>query len=501
MTMRVVHVAVVLVALGAAARSARGDADADKATALLQQVATAPTADARLGAAKQLADLAPHAIDAIGASLGRQRTTTLAQRSAALMRLKLPVPDKHGRFATPNREVDQQMREDDEVDWLVVLSKADLHDPAVGEIMADVAALRALAATRVPRTANVIFDVGFAAETMIYRDECGRQLRAMSPYSIPTLQIQSQSKRADRRRYSNYQLERLDRQEPSKALLAAANDEQLEITILDAWRESKHREAVGAVLSKIDDDAPRVRAAARKTWLGYVTGPAPPPAPKKKLALPGGKLTDEEMPLWFTYRELADQLLRKRAEELWAETYDEDDKIDVAAMSKRLFEYYDNERATRDGVVYDEARKLAGAGDLAGATALLDRLLVENPERPERGQMAPVFLAYADQLAGAQKWPEAAAAYSKAHGLDPKGEHATHALAAQHLALGKALEAQGKDGSAHFRKASELEPHNAAAREAAGGRSSSRWMLLAGGFAAVLAALFLGIGLMRRRAA
>ena len=483
-----------------AASPASAETDAEKANKLLQTIATAPTTDARLAAAKELVDLAPHAIEPIAAFLKRTRASSVEQRRATLMRFRLPVPDKHGRFATPNRERDQQMRQDDDVDWFAELGKAGAADAVAGEMMADVAALRALAATKAKPASDAIYEVAFAVDTMIYRDECGRQLRVMSPYSIPTLTIQSQARRADRRRYANYQLERLDRQEPSKALLAAANDEQLEIAILDAFRESKHREAVGAVLSKIDDDAPRVRAAARKAWLGYVTGPPPPPAPKKKLQLPGGKLTEEEMPLWYTYRELADQLLRKLALELWAEKYDEDDKINIEEMTKRLFAHHDAERAKRDGVVLEEARKKVAAGDVAGATALFDRLLVENPDRAERVEMAAAYLTYGDQLGAAKKWPEAAAAYSKAHGLDPQGKQATHALAAQYMALGKALEAQGKDGTVYFRKAAELEPHNQAAREAAGDDGGPRWMLLAGGIAAVLAALFLGVGLMRRRA-
>lgn len=492
---------VVLALLGLAAGSAIADPDADKATALLDQCAKAPTADGRLTAAKQLAEIGGRVLPSLKTFLARTRASTPDERTAILTSFGAPVPDKNGRFATPNREKDEQIRAGDDIDWLSELVKLDLTNPAVGEITADVAAMRALAASKSIDATPILFDVAFADDTRMYRDECGRQIREMHPYSIPGL-IRVAEGKGDRKRYATYQLERLDRQEPSKALTAAADDEDLQIAILQAFKDTKHREAVNAVMSKLDDDAPRVRAKAREAWMAYVTGPAPPEAPKKKLQLPGGKLTPKEMPLWYTYRELADQLLRKKAEELWGETYDEDDKIDVEAMSKRLFAQYDAERAKRDGIQLDEARKLRDAGKLAEAIAVFDRLLVLNADRPEKAEMAKSYLAYGDALAKDSKWADAAAAYSKAHGLDPTGDGATHALAQQHFALGKAMEADGKDGGAEFRTAAQLEPHNETVVEAAAPKKSGpTWMLLAGGGAALLAALFLGIGLMRRRAA
>ena len=96
-----------------------------------------------------------------------------------------------------------------------------------------------------------------------------------------------------------------------------------------------------------------------------------------------------------------------------------------------------------------------------------------------------------------------AAAYSKAQGLDPKGKDATQALAAYHYTLGKALEAQGKDGGPDFRKAIALRPDYApaktAAREAAN-RGKPVWMLYVAGGALAAALALLGLAVMRRRA-
>jgi tetratricopeptide (TPR) repeat protein len=492
----------ILIAVLAMPAAALADADADKANALLEEAAKAKTGDKRLAAATELAQLGAHIQPALQAFLQRTRTTTADERKVVLAGFGAQVPDKQGRFPLPSREVDKQIRAGDDIDWLAQLAKLDMNSAAVGEITADVAALRALAASKHVDATQILMDVAFADDTRIYRDECGRQIRALHPYSIPGLIRISEGVKGDRKRYARYQLERMDREEPNKALTAAADDEDLELAILQAFKDTKHREAVAAVLTKIDDDAPRVRALARETWMSYVTGPPPPPAPKKKLKLPGGRETDKEMPLWFTSRELADQFLRKKAEELWGETIDEDAKIDVEQMSKRLFAHHDAARAQRDGAVLDEARKLRDGGDLPGAIALFDRLLVINAERPEKVEMAAAYLAHADVLAKGGKWDDAAVAYSKAHGLDPTGDKANHALAAKHFALGKALEADGKDGGAEFRKAAAIEPHNETVAEAAAAKKSGpTWMLLAGGGAALLAALFLGIGLMRRKTA
>ena len=169
----------------------------------------------------------------------------------------------------------------------------------------DIAALRALSQTKDIRAAQVIFDTAFLPETMIYRDECGRYVRKIEPWSIPAITRESQGK-SDRRRYATWQLERLDRQDPIKALNAATGNEELKIAILEVFKQTKLREAVRAVWLTVNDDAPRVRAAARATWMDYITGPAPRPAPKAKLKLPGGKRTKSGQ--WETRAGLLDEL-------------------------------------------------------------------------------------------------------------------------------------------------------------------------------------------------
>ncbi|MBA3463117.1 MAG: hypothetical protein H0T46_24385 [Deltaproteobacteria bacterium] len=493
--------------------------DDAKAKAALEKIVAGPDRAAREAAIKELTALAPNAIDTIGEWLARPHTASIEERRAVLNEIKAQVPDKTGKFSTPQRQNAKERKADDDLDWQPKLLELDPSMPGVGEVIADDAAIRALSATKDVRAAKPIFDAAFLEETMIYRDECGRYLRKLEPHSIPLLTKESTAKNYDRKRYATFQLERLDRQEPGKALASAAGNEALTIAILETFQSTKLREAVHAVWTKVNDDAPRIRAAARTAFMDYITGPPPPPAPKKKLQLPGGKLTKKEKPMYLTYRELADNELRTAANELLHEDYPLDDptlgdyegtsktvKIDQVELAKRLFEFYDNDRRQKDSAQWLAAKAKADAGDLTAATQMLDRLLATNPQRGERENMALIYAKWGKQLEEKQQWPEAAAAYSKAHGLDPKGKGATHALAAHHYAAGKALEAAGKDGGPDFRKAVALEPdfESSSGESSSSGLGSSStkpvWMLYAAIVAGCLAMLLFAAAMVRRRA-
>lgn len=493
--------------LGAAAdvRPSRADARDDERVRELLAAIQAGSGD-RAALARELVDAAPRTVAALDAFLERPRTSTPDERREVLRGIKASVPDKEGRFETPARQKAQEVRAEDDFDWLAALATADAAAPGLGETYADVAALRALAASGRTEAAQVLLDVAFAEDTMIYRDECGRRLRAMAPYSLPALHVASQSRNKAMARYATYQLERMDRQDPGKAMAATAVDEDLRVTLLEAFGTAHHREAVATVLRATDDDAPRVRRAARAAWLSYVSGPPPPPAPKKKLVLPGGRLAAKETPLWLTWRELAGIELKRTAEEVLGSVLATNDvgvpRVDLAALSQELFAHHDAQRATRDGAAFDWAMQAAQRGDLAAAGAALDRLLAANPELTQRDQAAPIYLELARAHEKAAAWSEAAAAFGKAHGVAPDGPLAVDALAGREYALGKALEAAGKDGGANFRRAIELKPDYAPARAAATRDEppvSKPWLLYAAAAGATFALGFLVAGLLRRR--
>jgi tetratricopeptide (TPR) repeat protein len=180
-------------------------------------------------------------------------------------------------------------------------------------------------------------------------------------------------------------------------------------------------------------------------------------------------------------------------------------KIDLPVLTKRLFDHFDAERAKKEAAQWGAAKAKADAGDLPTAIAMLDRLIATNPDRAERAEMAAVYARFAKQLEEKQQWAEASAAYSKAHGLDPKGAGATQILAAHHHALGKALEAQGKDGGPDFRRAVALSPNYQQAQTAVErttpGAGRPTWMLFAAIIAGMIAMALFGVAMLRRRAA
>ena len=95
-------------------------------------------------------------------------------------------------------------------------------------------------------------------------------------------------------------------------------------------------------------------------------------------------------------------------------------------------------------------------------------------------------------------------AYSKAHGLDPKGKQANDWLAGHHYALGKSLNAQNKNGEPDIRRAIQLRPEyappKAAEKDAHDANERPVWMLYAAAGAAGLALLLFAAAMMRRRA-
>jgi hypothetical protein len=446
-------------------------------------------------------ELAAQPTEALAAALARPRTATVDERRAVLRAIRASVPDASGKFETPKRQKADQVRADDDFDWLAELTAVDAALPGRGEVLADVALLRALATQRTRAAAAAIVDAAFAPDTMIYRDECGRRLRAMAPQSLPALTVASQSDEAPRARYANYQLERLDRQEPGKAMAATATDEELRIALLRAFGSSHHREAVATVLRYTDAPAPRVRAAARAAWLDYVTGPPPKPARTKRLQLPGGKLADKATPLWLTYRELAAIELKRTAENVLGSTFTDGPEPNLETLSKELFAHYDGLRARADDATFAAAKAKVDAGDLPAAIAEFDRLLATTGQIPHPTEAAAYYLQFAQRLERDAAWDQAATAYGKALGIDPKGSHAVDAEAGREYALGKALETAGKDGSANFRRAVALKPDYAPARAAAAkdGQATKPWLLWAAAAGATFALGFLIAGLRRRR--
>lgn len=170
-----------------------------------------------------------------------------------------------------------------------------------------------------------------------------------------------------------------------------------------------------------------------KAWMAYVTGPTPAPAPKKKLQLPGGKFKEKkETPLWLTHRELAENELRVASDELLSEPIEEKTKVDLGALSNKIFAHLDQKREQKQRGQWASARVLAEKGDLDGAVAALDRVLADDPDHPDNMAMAKIYLDHAKAHEAKNDWAVAASSYSAAAGLDTKSAEAKTVMAAHY---------------------------------------------------------------------
>ncbi len=469
------------------------------AKAAVAEKAARELAAADFAAAQEKAQSA--GVKALIAKLARARVSSDDERRAVLARFHAAVPDKlKGTFVPPPR---QKGKPPPDPDWLEELSKMDPHETAVAETLADVQTIRALADSKEEAGADAILDFAFSPDGSAFRDECGRRLREMAPWSLPTLLRASQrKKRAEGySRYAVYQLDRLDKARPSYALEAAPTD-TLEAQMLRAIRDVKHPDAVTAVLDRVDSPSHTVRRAAREAWLAYVTGPPPPPAPKAKRKLPGGRLTDEEMPLYLTYREFATNEIRRVLGTINADGTLPDEKLSAEELTTQLFALYDQRRAGIWDAEIKQAHELAAAGKWIEVAARYDAILTDDPTYARRSEMVEGYLAAGRAHAKAGEWDQAMLTFHKAVSIDPAGPHASEAEGEFYLARSMRTKAAGGDGDADLARAQRLNPGLASVREAMTSRVRARsgWMLYAGvGTGALALALVVVAWRIRRR--
>jgi tetratricopeptide (TPR) repeat protein len=333
-------------------------------------------------------------------------------------------------------------------------------EKARAEAMEVVALMRGIAASKRMDAVDPIFKIAFDYEGS-FRDECGRQIRSMESFAVPALiRLMHQHGPAalhlgKQRRYASYQLDRMDRARPQKAI-AAAPDDRVKAAIIHQYGEEHALEAVEAILGQVDAPSHRVRKEARWAWLRYVTGKPPPPAPKRKRKLPGGREEEEEKPDYLTYREIALLALQKQVQAINGEP--PDPKASPKQLTDELFEYYDRNHAAEWDAQFEAAKEKESAGDLAAATDGYSWILAHDPNYGKRGEMAHAFAKRADELRAAGKRADAVAVYRQAADLAPDGPEAPYAAARAALLDGELALARGRADVTSFRRALALDP-------------------------------------------
>ncbi len=358
------------------------------------------------------------------------------------------------------------------VDWLVGLAELDVaSEPLVqgfaadevnktrAELLLKVALLRALSAAGQHGSRDAVYPVfeqAFVRDGVL-RDECGRMIRAMGSPAIPGLvRIYNNRSRSNykMRRYASYQLDRMDRLRPSKAI-ASASDDLVRADIIHAYGEVLAIDAVEAVLEQVSARSRRVRREARWAWLRYVDGPPPPPPPKRKRKLPGGKEEAEEKEDYLSYRELATLALRRTHKTVFGNEPSE--KLSAKQLTDELFAYYDKQEESLFAKLFASAEEHLAAGRPERAVAEFGWILANQPDHPRRADMAAAFRKYGLQVAADAESKNDDGLRSQALGwlrhsvLLSSNQPDIAKLRAQiHLLDGKLALKQGGDGRSDF---------------------------------------------------
>jgi tetratricopeptide (TPR) repeat protein len=356
----------------------------------------------------------------------------------------------------------------EQVEWAAALNGLDLEKPELADVpdrqmvrsdaLEIVALMRGIANSHRMEATAPLFKIAFELDG-VFRDECGRQIRRLESYAIPTLIERMHQKGPNfsrQRRYAAYQLDRMDRARPSKAI-STAPDDRVRAAIIHAYGESRALDAVEAILGQVDSPSHRVRREARWAWLRYVMGKAPPPAPRRRRKLPGGHEEREEKPDYLTYREIALLALQKELQEI--NSSPPSAKASAAALTKELFEYYDRKHAAEWEEQFAAAQAKEKASDFKGAVSEYGWILAHDPDYSRRAEMVDAYVRYADQLRNQKEYSRAVGYYRIAADLDPAG--ATNRTLQARIALldGFLALERGKAMPEWFRQALALDPH------------------------------------------
>jgi tetratricopeptide (TPR) repeat protein len=374
---------------------------------------------------------------------------------------------------------------------------------ARAEAMETVALLRGIAASKQMDVVDPMFKLAFEYDG-VFRDECGRQIRSMESYAVPALiklmHAHGHNAVPKQRRYASYQLDRMDRARPQKAI-SAAPDDRVKAAIIHAYGEEKALESVEAILGQVDAPSHRVRKEARWAWLRYVTGKPPPPAPMRKRKLPGGKEEQEEKPDYLTYREIALLALQREVQAINNEP--PSPKASATELTDQLFDYYDKKHGAEWDEQFNAALAKEQANDWKGATDEYGWILAHDPNYARRAEMAKAYARYADDLRQKKQLSQALGYYRQAVDLDPAGPEAKYASARVALLDGQEALAHGQPDVSSFKKAVALDPSLSEAKDGLSRAESMqgrrRWLDGLEAVAAVLALMF-GLWFLWKRA-
>ncbi len=201
------------------------------------------------------------------------------------------------------------------------------------------------------------------------------------------------------------------------------------VDVLGAYAANKDLDGLGVVLSFVGSAREPVREAARAATLEYGVLAAP------------------------RLREMAQNLDGAPPPPDW----------DAARLAHAVFATMDRSRNAELDALVEEGLTALHAGRADEAVTDFDKALARQPMLPRRAQMAPAYVAVAQEKEGTDH-QAARAAYRKALELDPGGPHAGQIRGALAYLEGEDLRARGIEDRAPYERAIQADPSNADAR-------------------------------------
>ncbi len=410
---------------------------------VLEQI-TAHDARSRQGARASLEEVPPGIIGAvrlrvqdIRGSIDRDAAPRVLAdaRKAGRKAMKATKGDDTGKEPRKDQKSKGKGKEDEEDgDWLdFMLATPRPDDSAWRDVTKLLAMERMLAANgTTPAVRELIALHAYFGDLL--RIDLQRQIAKLRDKAVPALIEARQHDAKLIQRWANKQLDLLGRAIPGEAV--SSNDTQILADVLRAYGRTRDVDAVRVILSFCNSDRERLREAARESIAA--------------IGEPG---------IW-QLRDVYLNLTGNKPPREW--TWDR--------IARELFATYDRARLAEVYKLMDAGLAAAEAGKLEEATSAFDKVLARSPLFERRKEMVKTYVARARALAEDRRTPgrveQALAMMRKALRLDPAGDRARKLEAEIAYLDGLVLIEQGTPDKFTFKRALELDPSHAGAREA-----------------------------------